>query len=225
MNDHDVNDQTSPAGTQAGSQTGITPPKVPPSAPPASAKPPKQKRGGGWFRRLLFIFLLLVVLAGLVVSALLLRMRLNAVLSDVDSLDARLSETQAELETTRSELENTRQTLRKLAEESAAARAELEANLRYRLLMQQAEAEAAKALLSLNIDDIGQARREIGALRASLVAATALASEEDMATLSDLETRASRAEADLSSNAFASQQTLEVIWRDLNELNATLLEK
>ena len=111
-----------------------------------------------------------------------------------------------------------RESLEDLAEESEAARAALERQLTYQLFLQQAQNETAKAILSLTLDDIGQARREISTLRASLVSAAEVARESDVDTLIDLETRASRAETDLSTNTFASQQTLEVIWRDLDEL-------
>ena len=210
-----VSDQTAPITTRT---------------PQAAAQPPVTQRRGGWGRRLLFILLLLVVLVGLVVSGALLRTRLNAALGEVEGLSARLNDTQTELEQTRAALEqlqtdldNTQAALDDMAGESARVRSELEAQMRYRLLLQQAQIDTAKAILSLTQDNSGQARREIAALRASLAAAAGLASAEDAATLADLEARASQAEADLDGNVFASQQTLEVIWRDLNALSASLL--
>jgi len=193
------------------------------SPPPPSSKPKRGERRGGWFRRLLFVLLMLAVIAGLVLAAVLLRMRLDAVLSEVDSLDGQLREAQADLAETQADLADTQQDLNDLADESAAARAELEQQLSYGLLLQQAQNETTKAIASLMLDDVGQARRELTALRATLVSATELASEADAATLSDLEARASSAESDLNSNTFASQQTLEVVWRELNELSATFL--
>ena len=216
--------------TEPGRQTVPLPAPVQPAAKPTAEEP--RKRRGGWFRRLFFVFLLLVVLVGLVVSAALLRLRLDAVLSEVDSLNGRLQDTQAELagtqadlDQTRTDLENTQQELEALAASSAKARADLAAQMQYNLLVVQAQEETSKAILSIMQDDLGQARREITALRASLVAATALATDADSATLADLETRAGQAEADLNANSFASQQTLEVIWRDLNGLSATLLSE
>jgi len=214
--------------TQPGHQTSPLPAPVQPAAKSTPEKP--KKRRGGWFRRLFFVFLLLVVVVGLVVSAVLLRLRLDAVLSEVDNLDAKLQDTQAELvqtqadlDQTRTDLENTQQELEALAASSAKARAELAAQMKYDLLLVQAQEETSKAILSIMQDDLGQARREITALRDSLTAATALATDADSATLADLETRAGQAEADLNANSFASQQTLEVIWRDLNEMSATAL--
>jgi chromosome segregation ATPase len=188
-----------------------------------SSKPKRGQQKGGWFRRLLFVFLMLVVITGLVLAAVLLRTRLDAVLSKVDGLDAQLGDTQNDLSETQADLSKTQQELRDLAEESEAARAVLEQELSYALLLQQAQNEATKAIVSLTLDDVGQARREVTSLRASLVRATELAGETDAVTLSDLEARASGAEADLNTNTFASQQTLEVIWRELNELSAEFL--
>ena len=199
--------------------------KVVVSGPPPtpSSQPPSGQRRGDWFRRLLFVFLMLVVIAGLVLAAVLLRMRLDAVLSEVDSLDTRLRESQTALEETQADLLGTQQDLEDLADESKTARTELEHQLSYGLLLQQAQNETTKANASLMLDDVGQARREITSLRATLVSAAQLASEADAATLSDLEERASSAEADLNTNIFASQQTLEVIWRKLNEMSAAFL--
>jgi hypothetical protein len=166
---------------------------------------------------------MLVVIAGLVLAAVLLRMRLDAVLSEVDSLDGRLRESQTALAQTQADLMGTQQDLEDLADESETARAVLEQRLGYGLLLQQAQNETTKAIASLMLDDVGQARREMTSLRATLVSAAQLASEADAATLSDLESRASNAEADLNTNTFASQQTLEVIWRELNELSAVFL--
>ena len=211
-----VNDQTAPVAAAVA------------SVPKPSAEKPKKR--GGWFRRLFFVFLMLVVVVGLVVSAVLLRLRLDAVLSQVDSLNAQLKDTQSELGLTQSDLAqtqtdlaNTQQALESLATASADARAQLAEQMHYYLLLQQAQGETSKAILSITQDDLGQARREITALRASLVAATALGTTEDIAVLADLESRAGQAEADLNANSFASQQTLEVIWRDLDGLSATAL--
>jgi hypothetical protein len=161
-----------------------------------TSKPTRGQQKGGWFRRLLFVFLMVVVIAGLVLAAVLLRMRLDAVLSEVDSLDRRLRETQTDLGETQVDLLGTQQDLNDLADESEAARAVLEQELSYGLLLQQAQNETTKALVSLMLDDVGQARREMTSLRASLVSAAGIASEEDAATLLDLETRTSGAETD-----------------------------
>jgi len=216
--------------TEPGRQTAPLPTPVQPAARPTMEEP--RKRRGGWFRRLLFVFLLLVVLVGLVVSAALLRLRLDSVLTKVDSLNGQLQDTQAELARTqadldqaRTDLENTQQALDALTTSSAKARADLAAQMEYNLLVVQAQEETSKAIVSIMQDDLGQARREITALQASLAAATALATDADSATLADLETRAGQAEADLDANSFASQQTLEVIWRDLNGLSATSLSE
>jgi outer membrane murein-binding lipoprotein Lpp len=213
--------------TQVSQETGQHPSAAVPTDPMRPSKPARQR--GGWFRRIFFIFLMLVAVAGLALVAALLRMRLDTVLSDVDSLNAEvediqveLDQTQDELEQTQIELANTHQALENLAEANAAARAELEVRLRYYVLLVQAQEESSKAILSIIEDDLGQTRRELTALRATLVAASGLASEEDIATLADLEQRAANAESDLNANSFASQQTLEVIWRDLNELSATV---
>jgi len=176
---------------------------------------------------------LMLVTAGIVVSAVLLRQRLDAVLSDVDGLANQLEETRNNLSDTQQELDDTKQALEELetdtqaailalAADSEAALLALETRMVYGFHAQQAMAETTKAIQSLTQDDLGQARREITALRASLVAAAGFASEEDAVLLSDLESRASQAEADLTINAFAAQQTLEVIWRDLDELTASL---
>jgi len=155
------------------------------SQPPS--KPKRGQRRGGWIRRLLFVFLMLVVIAGLVLAAALLRMRLDAVLGEVDSLDNRLRQTQTDLVETQADLLDTQQDLKDLADESEAARAEFEQELTYGLLLQQAQNETTKAIVSLMLDDVGQARREMTSLRASLVSATELSSEADAATLSDLD--------------------------------------
>lgn len=189
----------------------------------SATRSPRGRSGGGWFRRLLFVFLLFVVVVGVVFAAILLRGRLVSVLGEVDSLEARLVESQADLAQTQDDLADTQQELSNLAEEAESERAALEQQLIYGLLLQQAQNQTMKAMLSLAQDDIGQARQEISSLRATLVGAVEIAAESDADTLADLEARASNAEADLSGNAFASQQTLEVIWRELNDLSVTFL--
>jgi chromosome segregation ATPase len=212
--------------TQASQPTAAQPR---PDQPPAGAAPKgAQKKKGMGFRRGFFVFLLLFVAIGLIVIGAVASARFGALLGEVDSLNARLDEAQTALDQARvdlaqaqTDLDSLRQDLSDLSEESASAQTALESQVRYGLLLQQAQNEVAKAIVSLAVeDDIGQARREITALRASLLAAADLADEASAAALADLEVRAGQAQADLSANAFAAQSTLEVIWHDLDELSA-----
>jgi hypothetical protein len=182
--------------------------------------PKPEKKRGGWFRRLFFILLLLVVVAGMIASAVLLRARFSAALGEIDALNTRVEEVEGNLAQTQADLAAAQQALEDQAADNAAALAALQQDMAYRLLLHQSEAQVVKALFSLGQDNIGQARREIGALRASLAAAAELAGDEEAAALLDLNERAAGAEDDLSDNAFAAAQALEVIWRDLDVLIA-----
>jgi septal ring factor EnvC (AmiA/AmiB activator) len=214
--------------TQVSAPTAAQPRKT---LPPISAGPGPTtlpKKSGG-FRRWFFVFLLLVVVIGAIVSAALLGARFSAVLGEVEDMDARLNEAltdleqaQSDLASTQSDLDDLSQELQNLTEESARAQSELETQLRYSLLLQQAQNEVAKAIISLDQENIGQARREITALQASLLAAANLASGDDAAALDGLAERADQAEADLSDNAPASLYALEFIWRELDDLSTSL---
>jgi uncharacterized membrane-anchored protein YhcB (DUF1043 family) len=215
------------SNAQVTQNTAQNTPAAGPIGSQSSSQPARKK--SGWFRRLFFIFLMLAVIAGVVISVVLLRMRLDVVLSEVDRLDAQLesvreelNQTQTGLNQTQTDLESTQQALEDLAQANIKSQEELEARLHYYILLVQAQEVSSKAILSITEDDLGQARREIITLRAALVAASGLASEEDIVILADLEQRAAQAESDLNNNSFATQQTLEVIWRALSELSTAV---
>jgi outer membrane lipopolysaccharide assembly protein LptE/RlpB len=217
--------QSNSEQTRAGDSTGPLLASKGISAP-VSQTGPKTRRS----RRFGFVVLLFLVVVGMVVSAMLLHRRFQTALDDIALLETRLEGTESELGRAVTDIENLgdeedilRQDLDDLSIDVDAKLRASQNHTTHLFLLYQAQTQTTKSLLSLMKDDIGQARQEVGNLQVTLTTSVSFANDQDARVLTDLVTRAGRVTEDLDKNAFAAQQTLEVIWRELDELIVELL--
>lgn len=177
------------------------------------AKPDKSNgssRFRGLVRRVLFVVLLVLVVIGIGVAGFALRVRLSEAVERTHGLEADLDDLQDRLDKMESELEQTQEDL--VAQRKQAT---------YSMSLLRAQNQTVKAQVSLLGDDIGLARQELDAVVASLDEAKEVAGDEDASveSIEALQDRISQVQSDLANDdTFAAQQTLEIVWRDLDDI-------
>lgn len=177
------------------------------------AKPDKSNgssRFGSLVRRVLFVVLLVLVVIGIGVAGFALRVRLSEAVERTHGLEADLDDLQDRLDKMESELEQTQEDL--VAQRKQAT---------YSMSLLRAQNQTVKAQVSLLGDDIGLARQELDAVVASLDEAKEVAGDEDASveSIEALQDRISQVQSDLANDdTFAAQQTLEIVWRDLDDI-------